>query len=680
MTPSPRERVPRACEHCRSRKIKCNGEQPCNACSRNPPRCVYRTGNIRNRKKHHIKDQQPRTPATILPAPESQALHSDCPNIRLVDDPAHYKRQYELRAGIGVSNPETGNFQFFGPSSGCAFLQRIYQRIQNSPSRESLLTCRSGPVPDALHKWGIEQFMFTADADGDLRRSRTAAEAFLPRNLGDLFIDAYFRIVHPQMPVLVYSEITDSWSQMWETPIRGRRAKNQELLYMVLALGARVIKLKKSEKENRSEEWAEYFSSRVSEGSIFMQEPSVKAVHLMMLKAMYSLQLMRQNDAYLYLGHATRTAMVLGLHRSQVTDGREPHMHRLRLTFWVLYIFERLSSVYMGRPSSLCDNQIDTAYPEDICPYRDEPFHLPAVECTWIRVMADIAKLSDCISIDVYSPASIRSLADTAKVEQTLIEYDVALQATTRILPEYLHFFDESVAVGKDWQEIQRLSLGFAYHVVRMLLYRPALVLTTFFTSTAEAQRTAAGSLRLQECIDSSTTSARNLINLAYNVFFARFIDIRYDGALASYMISAIMTLLYDVLNLGLDPDKAHETFAVVERGIKCIDDVEHTGYTTGKVIGMDLMKVAKQAVLAANPVVDTNQVLVDSFPWLDKCTPGSTIETGADPTSFLLPQNGTFPDFGTIAGDIAMLSGSEVNCQWLSNGLDPSSIPGCLY
>ncbi|KAE8371531.1 fungal-specific transcription factor domain-containing protein [Aspergillus bertholletiae] len=610
-------------------------------------------------------------------------MPGDCPNIRLVDDPAHYKRQYELRAGIGVSNPETGNFQFYGPSSGCAFLQRVYQRIQKLPARESLLTTYpTGPIPDGLQKWGVEKFMFTADADGDLRRSRLAAEAFLPQALGDVFIEAYFRIVHPQMPVLVYTEILDSWKQMWETPIRGRPVKNQEILFMVLALGARVIRLKKSEQENRADEWAEYFSSRVSEGSIFMQEPSVKGVNLMLLKAMYSLQLMRQNDAYLYLGHATRTAMVLGLHRSQVTSGREPHLHRLRHTFWIMYVFERLSSVYMGRPSSLSDNQIDTAYPEDIPCYKEEPFHPPAVECTWTRVMADIAKLADHISVDVYSPASIKSLADTAKVEQTLLEYDAALQATTRCLPEYLHFFDKSVPIGEDWQEIQRLSLGFAYNIVRMLLYRPALVLTTFFTSTGEAQRIAAGCIRLQECIDNSTAAARNLISLAHDVYFRRFPDIRYDGALASYMVSAIMTLLYDVLNLGTEPDKAHETFAVVEQGIRCLDDIEHTGYTVGKVLSMDLMKVAKQAVLAANPVVDTNQALVDSFPWLDTFTPTptTTIETNPVPEPYIFPQDGAFPMLGTLAADVAMLSGSQVNCQWLSNGLDPRSIPGCLH
>ncbi|KAH8428456.1 fungal specific transcription factor domain-containing protein [Aspergillus melleus] len=599
-----------------------------------------------------------------------------------MDDPVHYKRQHELRAGIGVSNPKTGNFQFYGPSSGFAFLQRIYQRINKTSSNQSLLARRSCSVPDALQKWGMERFMFAADTDGDLRLAQLRTEAFLPQALGERFIDAYFKIIHPQMSVLVHSEVMETWAQMWEFPVRGRKLKNQEILFMVLALGARVVNLKDKEPEARVEGWAEHFSNRAAEGPIFLQEPSVKGMHLMLLKAMYSLQLMRQNDAYLYLGHATRIAMVLGLHRSQVTDGREPHMHRLRLTFWTVFVFERISSVYMGRPSALSDNQIDTAYPEDFSCNKDENiYQAPSIECAWVRAMAEIGKLADRISVDIYSPASIKSISDLATVNNTSLECDAALQRISTSLPSYLHFFDQNVPIGEDWQEIQRISLGFSYYVLRMLLYRPALVLTTFFSSPAEAQQSAVCGVDIQACINASTSAARNLVNLAHDVYFRRFPDIRYDGALASFLVSATMTMLYDVLNLGTEPDRARQTFAVVEKGIQCLDEIEHTGYTTGKVLSMDLMKVAKQAVQAADPVIDTNQVLVDSFPWLDNWTPGTTAtDPSTQHTPYVFPQDGTFPGIGTLAADTAMLTGGEVNFLWLNNGLDPSTIPGCLY
>ncbi|PLB39881.1 transcription factor domain-containing protein [Aspergillus candidus] len=684
MSPPPRDRVPRACELCRSRKIKCNGEHPCSGCARHPDRCTYRTGQIRKRRTRVAKERglPPRLPAALLPATVESPITPQDSVSACLDDPEHYKRQQELRAGIGVANPETGNFQFYGPSSGYCFLQRVYQRIKQSSGGESLLARRSCSVPDGLQKWGMDRFMFMPGSDGDLRGGQRPSQAFIPRSLGDMFIEAYFKIMHPQMSVLVHSEIVDEWNQMWEAPVLGRVAKNQEILFMVLAIGARLVNLKGRQPEAQVDGWGEYFASRASEGPIFLQEPSIKGMHLMLLKAMYSLQLMRQNDAYLYLGHATRTAMVLGLHRSQVTDGRDHNAHRLRLTFWTTFVFERISSVVMGRPSAFSDRQIDSVYPDDFLLNKDDPYHQPSVECAFIRSMIDLAKLADRISIEVYSPASIQSVADLAKVNNLCLECDTALKATNRSLPCYLHFFDDTTPIGEDWQEVQRISLGFSYYVIRMLLFRPALVLTTFFRSTAEAQHQAPCGLSLQSCIDESTSAARHLINLAHDVYFRRFPDARYDSALVCSLVSACVTLLYDVLSSGTDHERTRQTFAVVDRGIQCLDEVEHAGYTTGKAMSLDLMKIAKQAVQAADPVVDTSQSLVDSFPWLDnfQWTASSVPNGTAPPTPLEFPQDVDFPGIGTLAGDVAGLMGSEVNYLWLAHGFEPSAIPECLY
>ncbi|KAI2825341.1 transcriptional regulator family: Fungal Specific TF [Aspergillus niger] len=678
MTPPPRERVPRACEHCRARKIKCNGQQPCNACARHPERCLYRTGSIRQRKNRRTKEA-PRPPATLLPLPttDSPTTPSDWSHTSLSDGPAQYKRHHELRAGIGVQNPETGAFQFYGPSSGFCFIHRVYQRIKQGSSSEPLLARRSCSIPDAIHRFGLERFMFARPGDSDPRRTYFPSQMFLPRELGDQFIEAYFRIMHPQIPILIKSEIDDAWNQMWESPVRDHSVKNQDILFMVLAIGARVANLKGKQTESSVAAWADYFSSRVSEGPIFLQEPSIRGVHLMLLKSMYALQLMRQNDAYLYLGHATRTCLVLGLHRAQVTDGRDPTVHRLRLTFWTTFFCERISSLYMGRPSSLSDRQIDTAYPEDLPPNPYDSTCAPMQECAFIRAMGEIAKLADRISIEIYSPASIKNPTDLDKLNQISVECDHALQAVTPTLPSYLHFFDDSVPIGEPWQEIQRLSLGFCYYVVRMLLSRPALVLTTFFSSVQEAQ-IATGCTELQSCINSSTSAARNLIHLAHDVYFRRFPDIRYDGALASFLLSASLTLLYDVLNLGTDPDRARQTFTVVEKAIKCLDEIEHTGYTSGKALSLDLMRVAKQAVQAADPVVDTNQVLMDAFPWLDNW---ASAQVGENPDLSMY----TFPPadvavIGSLAGNDVGWTEMEGNHLWSGNGFEPNAMPGCLF
>lgn len=68
---------------------------------------------------------------------------------------------------------------------------------------------------------------------------------------------------------------------------------------------------------------------------------------------------MRPNDAYLALGHATRSAIALGLDRNQVLDGTSFTIHRLKVTFWTLYSMERSSCLFTRRLSAFRDDQID---------------------------------------------------------------------------------------------------------------------------------------------------------------------------------------------------------------------------------------------------------------------------------------------------------------------------------
>ena len=120
-SPRPRKRGPRvsrACEHCRARKIRCDGQSPCSGCrvSEIAGECVYRAAGQRRRRtarsvqKHQQRSSYPSETFANRPLPAvSQAGH-------VRHDPVQYKRLRELRAGIGVSNSDTGSFQFYGES------------------------------------------------------------------------------------------------------------------------------------------------------------------------------------------------------------------------------------------------------------------------------------------------------------------------------------------------------------------------------------------------------------------------------------------------------------------------------------------------------------------------------------------------------------------------------------
>lgn len=126
-TPGGIKRKPRvalACEQCRARKIRCDGETPCSGCRHSGASCTYRNPrHDRKQAARRVSRQQPMLipstdnvgsslDATAAPTPEAPRIDAAPP--RLLNDPVHYKRQRELRAGIGVSNKDTGSFQFYG--------------------------------------------------------------------------------------------------------------------------------------------------------------------------------------------------------------------------------------------------------------------------------------------------------------------------------------------------------------------------------------------------------------------------------------------------------------------------------------------------------------------------------------------------------------------------------------
>lgn len=116
----PISRISRACEACRARKVRCNGESPCARCRGTNRHCEYRSARSETRST--------RKPLKVhnTPRPRPSGVLPSTAPVRN-NDPVHFKRQRELRAGIGVSNVDTGSFQYYGKQDlggplRCSFL------------------------------------------------------------------------------------------------------------------------------------------------------------------------------------------------------------------------------------------------------------------------------------------------------------------------------------------------------------------------------------------------------------------------------------------------------------------------------------------------------------------------------------------------------------------------------
>lgn len=280
-----RQRISRACNVCRARKVKCDGGVPCQKCVKNRIDCIYPGGSRSRVDKNTIRPLAPKgqTPGPASTAPKETTQS----NRRDYDDPVANKKQQELRAGIGAFDRNNDAYQFYGPTSHFSFVQRLYQRIRRQ-SNSPLMLLVHRQVPEGLRQWGVERQIFTYGHESSSRRNAVPAGSFLSKELGEAFISAYFNLMHPQAPVLVESEVRQTWAALWNgpghTPENNEKfAKAKAVLYMVLAIGARLTDHEDASPSS-SDDWAEHFHEHAGNPTNLFEETSLLGTHLLLLK------------------------------------------------------------------------------------------------------------------------------------------------------------------------------------------------------------------------------------------------------------------------------------------------------------------------------------------------------------------------------------------------------------
>lgn len=114
--------------------------------------------------------------------------------------------------------------------------------------------------------------------------SKLPPEVCFSRETGDAFISSYFDLIHPRMPVLIYSELIELWERLWQPPLLRTSTKGEELLFMVLAIGARVSSCDGHQDTKYSEAWADHFSTKATRMVDMFDDPSLRSTHFMLLK------------------------------------------------------------------------------------------------------------------------------------------------------------------------------------------------------------------------------------------------------------------------------------------------------------------------------------------------------------------------------------------------------------
>jgi hypothetical protein len=185
-------------------------------------------------------------------------------------------------------------------------------------------------ISTAVRNWQLEHFLFNAPQD---QVPSLESGAFLPRHTGDLFIGSYFKLVHPQVPIFEYQEVAAEWEALWKTPFAtttdpAASLQRKQILFLVLAIGARVCPTLDQDGLKLSEAWANHFSQKVEIPLSAAEEPSIHHICVFLLKvrpiSCFSVQ------SLLLVVHIRLTSLFIGhICTSWCTHERCVHVARL---------------------------------------------------------------------------------------------------------------------------------------------------------------------------------------------------------------------------------------------------------------------------------------------------------------------------------------------------------------
>ncbi|KAJ6115455.1 hypothetical protein N7486_001233 [Penicillium sp. IBT 16267x] len=356
-------RIPKACQECRKRKIRCNGLNPCKTCQQRETPCVYRDFIRHRRKKNEYRgarsERQVHQPSpdstTQPPRPRSSSVMNNFPTSVSATHMASPSCQMQL---------------YYGPTSHFALMQHIYRDLIANPTPHPGPSSGVDEAGAGLDLFSFRRIFFGTPDTPDAGRLSSVGEMpvmFLPYDLAKMFLARYLSSLYlltPHHPPIYFENCLE---QLYN-PSPGKHPDTLTQAIVLLSVAIAAV-------GTEYFAWGDIIYERVKASlTPYDEVVNLQTVQISLLMissilsslyggfanenliyANYQNEQGRPNSAFLHLGSAARKALAAGLHKD-VPDGevQTPEMVELRrITFWSLYLFETWFCFHTGRPSSL---------------------------------------------------------------------------------------------------------------------------------------------------------------------------------------------------------------------------------------------------------------------------------------------------------------------------------------
>ncbi|KAJ3373850.1 hypothetical protein GGF31_008735 [Allomyces arbusculus] len=490
---APRPRPPRialACDPCRSRKVKCDGQQPCASCRRSSYPCTYLSPPKRRLAKAAAARKLATTTAVSALAPASASTGATAP-------------AFNARRAIGHAGPNaaapasapssTTSAAQLAAAAAVAHLAQLVDPPDDGSDRATLVvsmdpgsnglprTLRSLGHSSGLHiirKWRTKASSNSTEAVMVLPPSASRARpatpsgpeaALPPRNIMTMLLDFFFEHMHTFVPVVDQQMLRTSLDE-GNPPLL--------LLNAVFAVSAHVFESTAQgslEKPTASD----IFLNRARQlaRNILWSPPCLEYIQALLLLSFHELGLVR-GSGWVVSGVAIRMAQDMGLNRpldhlAGAGISLSPIHRHFRRTWMATVIMDRFVSAVLGRPITIHDEDCDVQWPD---PDAEPDPH----DAQTLRDYLELAKLSAILGKilrHVNAPGHERRRAQWAAAVPDL---HAALSEWLHNLPPRLRY---SFHAGAPTPSRFAVFLNAMYYTTIILCYRVFLTPTAAMAS-----------------------------------------------------------------------------------------------------------------------------------------------------------------------------------------------------
>lgn len=486
--PPKRVRLSRACNHCRSRKVRCDEQQPsCSNCTRQRVECVTTDPKNPSEDVTHFrrraKSGVATSPSDVGPTP----VDGSTINAGSARTGSEIAQSPVLRRSPIVNvTPLNGSGVRLEDTEHQGMMQReqrpetmhgiinLTETVDNDQSPGFAVNGTIATERKYLGSTSLQVFSQWLDLTfhvpsmgltGSFQHGmRVCEEMDLPADIcmpsipdhWQQYVDAFFSCVGAFFPITTREHVHLWAQQMQHQDLKLLPTRQRPLIaiiYACLAIGADTL--------GCIAQGTEYLTAAYSLYAFLVSQPYLQSSQALLLICIALRGRNKDGAASQALGQAIRILHSIGLHRSLVwNDSLPPELlHDGPNSWWSAYCLERIMSLETGRPSHISDKDVNQ---QKTSTYNTEPLQ------ALVGLAGIQGRISDHLSTTTL-PAITEVLETQCHMDQALVEWQKNLPSSLRCDGDLISC-DPGLALPRAFLSIQ-------FHSTMITLHRTALLM-----------------------------------------------------------------------------------------------------------------------------------------------------------------------------------------------------------